>query len=205
MAQAPQGWLPAVTGIVYAVQFDQRPIDAVDRLLELIVATDVLPGSPERYAAAIPAALASSDRLADLVPQPHSEGAIRQLLDALGKRLRAWLKRPPRYDVRPVDEWRPQRQAELVAHLKREPDRLSRWLGLSFSDVAGGAPARVAVLKLSSGYAVALIQLVGNAAPGTTLFQADQRPAGEVLAEFLADTGLPEAIVDWTYNDGDTG
>ncbi|MGH3648981.1 MAG: hypothetical protein ACRDTM_17610 [Micromonosporaceae bacterium] len=198
MDETARQWRGEITGVVYAVQFDPRPVDAVDRLMELIVATDALAGPPERYAASIKAALASTEPLARLIPQPHSEGAIRQMLGVLGGRLDDWLRRPPQLDVLPVEQWRPGPAPQLVAHLKREPGLLSRWLGVRFSRVEEEAfAAQVAVLRLSSGYVVALIQLVGNPAPGTTLFQADERPAADVLAEFLEETKLPRAVVDW--------
>ncbi|MGH3663293.1 MAG: hypothetical protein ACRDTQ_15745, partial [Micromonosporaceae bacterium] len=171
--QPERPWQTDVTALVQAVQFDPQPIDGLDRLMELIIATDAFPGSPEQNLASIGTALASAERLADLVPQqPHTEGAVRKLLGALSVRLEQWLAHPPSVTKLPVAEWNPGPSADVVAHLEREPDFFERWLLLSFDEVADAAgDLKLAVLRLSSGSTIALVQVVGNPEPGTSLLQ----------------------------------
>jgi hypothetical protein len=191
-------WLRDITEVVFSVQFDQQPIDGLDRLLELIIATDTLPGSPERYLAAARAALDSRVRLADLVPQPHSEGAIRKLLTALADRLEQWIEQPIALTQLPVTAWRPGPAADPVAHLDREVPFLERWLGVQFEHVADPVgEVRIAVLGLPSGSTVALVQVAGNPVPGTSLLRpgTEPRPRREVLDEFLRETRLTSTVV----------
>lgn len=193
-----EDWRRYVTSVVYAVQFDREPVDAVDRLLELIVATDVLPGGPRDHLAAIRVALASTVRLADLVPQPHTEGALRKLLRVLEGRLDSWVRHGVAVTPLPVTEWRPAGPSPVVAHLGREPEFLSRWLGVPFDQVPDElGTLRIAVLRLESGTVVALLQVVGNPAPGTSLLQAGAASPQAVVREFLAATHLSETVVEW--------
>jgi len=208
-----EDWRRYVTSVVYAVQFDRQPVDAVDRLLELIVATDVLPGGPRDHLAAIRVALASTVRLADLVPQPHTEGALRKLLRVLEGRLDSWVRHGAAVTPLPVTGWRPAGPSPVVAHLGREPEFLSRWLGVPFNQVPDEmGTLRIAVLRLETGTAevgtaepgtagsgtvVALLQVVGNPAPGTSLLQAGAARPADVVREFLAATHLSETVVEW--------
>lgn len=191
-------WTTHVTGLVYAVQFDRQPVDAVDRLMELIVATDVLPGSPEEYLMAVRSALASTVRLAELVPQPHTEGALRKLLRILEGRLDSWVREGPAVTRVPLAEWHPAGPSPVVAHLAREPEFLSRWLGMPFDLVPDQlGEVRIAPLRLASGRKVALVQVVGNPEPGTSLLQAEAESPNDVVREFLADTRLTHDVVRW--------
>jgi hypothetical protein len=184
--------------VVYAVQFDPQPIDAVDRLMELIVATDVLSGSPEEHLAAVRSALASTVRLAELVPQPHTEGALRKMLRALEDRLDSWVREGPAVTRVPLTGWRPTGPSPVVAHLAREPEFLSRWLGTPFDTVPDDlGEVRIAPLRLASGRMVALVQVVGNPEPGTSLLQATAESPSAVVREFLTDTRLPDDAVRW--------
>jgi len=187
-----------ITEVVFSVQFDRQPIDGLDRLLELIIATDTLPGSPQRYLAAARAALDSRVRLADLAAQPHSEGAIRKLLSALADRLALWIEQPIELERLPAAQWRPGPAADPVAHLDREATFLERWLGIPFEQVADPVgELRMAVLRLPSGTVVALVQVLGNPVPGTSLLQpgSQPRPHREVIDEFLRATRLAPAVV----------
>ena len=76
-----------ISALIYPVQFERNPVDGVDRVLELIARGRALDGSPEEYADAVGAALRSDEPLASLIPQGHSESAIRTYLAELGKRL----------------------------------------------------------------------------------------------------------------------
>jgi hypothetical protein len=86
----------------------------------------------------------------------------------------------------------------VVAHLAREPEFLSRWLGSPFDQVSDEmGELRIAALRLASGKVVALLQVVGNPAPGTSLLQAGAEPPDDVVREFLVDTQLSDSIVEW--------
>jgi hypothetical protein len=52
-----------------------------------VVRVRALHASPEQYRAAIDAALGSDEDLATLLPQPHSDAAIRRYLEAVRGRL----------------------------------------------------------------------------------------------------------------------
>ncbi|HEX6075053.1 MAG TPA: hypothetical protein VFZ32_07290 [Micromonosporaceae bacterium] len=191
-------WTTYVASVVYAVQFDRQPVDAVDRLMELIVATDVLPGTPEDHLTAVRSALASTVRLAELVPQPHTEGALRKLLRTLEGRLDSWVREGSAVSRVPVTDWSPAGPSPVVAHLAREPEFLSRWLGSPFDQVSDETgELRIAALRLASGKVVALLQVVGNPAPGTSLLQAGAEPPDDVVREFLVDTQLSDSVVEW--------
>ncbi len=196
-AEQPSGeWRPSVHDLVEAVRFDPQPVDATDRLMELIVATDVLPGDPQGYLVAVRGALTDTTPIASVVPQPHTEGALRKLLRVLEERLDDWVRNGPAIVPLPLAEWRPS-GAPVVAHLGREPEFLERWLGVDFEDVADAIGAvRIAVLRLRSERVVALMQVVGNPAPGTSLLQADSRPSDEVVAGFLNDTKLSRSVIE---------
>lgn len=63
--------------LIYPVQFEMDPGDAIDRVLKTL--------SPDRFppadlASAIRAALASDADLAALIPQPHSDAVLRAYL-----------------------------------------------------------------------------------------------------------------------------
>ena len=69
-----------IRGLIYPIQFDENPVDGVDRVLKLVVGTQALGAMAEQYARAIEAALQSDERLALLIPQPHPESVIRTYL-----------------------------------------------------------------------------------------------------------------------------
>ena len=76
-----------IRALLYPVIFEHDPIEAVDRVLDVVVHARALRSSPEDYLAAIDAALRSDDDLATLLPQPHSDAAVRRFLEALRSRL----------------------------------------------------------------------------------------------------------------------
>ena len=73
--------------LIYAVQFEHDPVDGVGRVLEGIMKGGWLGGTPEEYLAAIRAALTSDEELSNLVPQDHSEAAVRRFLAEVARRL----------------------------------------------------------------------------------------------------------------------
>ena len=80
-------WRPYIRALIYPVQFEPEPLRGIDRVLELVVGRSALDASPAVYLAAVRAALASNVRLAELIPQDHSETAIRELLTEVERRL----------------------------------------------------------------------------------------------------------------------
>lgn len=192
-----EGWRTSIASVLEAVRFDRQPVDAVDRLMELIIATDALPGGPESYLAYVREALASGEQIAKLAPQPHPEEALRELLGALERRLDEWIREGPAVTQLEFSAWRPEATSPVVAHLRWEPAFLSRWLGVSFDHVPDQlGDLRVAVLRLTSGRVVALVRVVGNPAPGTSLLQMGAASPQEVVDEFVADSGLSPGLVE---------
>ena len=80
-------WKGLIRALIYPVQFERNPVDGVDHVVGLIAGGRVLTGSSEEYAAAVDAAMRSEERLALLIPQPHSESLIRAYLAELRKHL----------------------------------------------------------------------------------------------------------------------
>jgi len=76
-----------IRALIYPVQFDQDPVDDVDRVVELIVRSRALGASADEYSAAVRAALQSDESLASLIPQGHSESVIRAYLAEVQRRL----------------------------------------------------------------------------------------------------------------------
>src|SRR5665213_3665875 len=76
-------WQPLIRGLVYPIQFDQDPVEGIDRVLEMVVRRRAMNATPEDYAEAVDKALQSDEQLALLIPQPHSEAVIRAFLTAL--------------------------------------------------------------------------------------------------------------------------
>ncbi|MEJ7734967.1 MAG: hypothetical protein WKG00_37985 [Polyangiaceae bacterium] len=78
---------PLVAALLYVVQFQRDPPGAVSHALQQTVERGALGASPERYLAAVRAALASDQSLATLIPQDHSEETVRAFLGAVEQRL----------------------------------------------------------------------------------------------------------------------
>lgn len=73
--------------LIYPIQFDAEPVSGIDRVLAVVVDADYMMVSRTEFMAAIDAGLASNARLAELIPQSHSEAAIRTYLAAVHSRL----------------------------------------------------------------------------------------------------------------------
>ena len=82
-------WTPLLRAVIYVVQFDADPTQAIDRVLTQVIEPKGLGATREAYRAALVQAMASDETLAALVPQPHSETIIRQYLALLYQRLQA--------------------------------------------------------------------------------------------------------------------
>jgi hypothetical protein len=76
-----------ISALIYPIQFENDPIDGVDRVLKIVVAARALDATPEQYARAVQAALQSDEALGLLIPQPHPELAIRKYLAEVERRL----------------------------------------------------------------------------------------------------------------------
>ncbi|SDS90800.1 hypothetical protein [Bradyrhizobium canariense] len=72
--------------LLYPVQFDARPELGISRVLKQVVGRNALQATPSDYLRAIETALQSRDEeLADIIPQTHSEAAIRSYLQQLSR------------------------------------------------------------------------------------------------------------------------
>lgn len=76
-----------VRALIYPIQFDRSPVDGVERVLKLVVEAGALGATRLEYLASTKAALASSEKLSKLIPQGHSEKAIRRYLTKIQQRL----------------------------------------------------------------------------------------------------------------------
>ena len=74
-------------GLIYPIQFDEDPLNGVERALKHVVHAGALGARPEDYLAAIEAGLGSDMCISGLIPQQHSEATIRSFLHALQERL----------------------------------------------------------------------------------------------------------------------
>lgn len=73
--------------LIYPVQFEENPLDGVDRVLKQIIHAKAMDASPGEYLAAIQAGLQSNERLSDLIPQEHTESSVRTYLAEMQQRL----------------------------------------------------------------------------------------------------------------------
>lgn len=81
-----------VRGVLYSVQFEADPVDGIDQVLDRVLDGSLLDAAPSEHLAAIRAALASDEELADLLPQEyHDEETIRRYLAELARRIEARL------------------------------------------------------------------------------------------------------------------
>jgi hypothetical protein len=72
--------------LLYPAQFEDNPHNAIDRVLAQSIDQQQAIVSAATVAA-IAKALASPESLADLIPQPHSESAVRAYLAQLKKEI----------------------------------------------------------------------------------------------------------------------
>jgi hypothetical protein len=73
--------------LIYPIQFDPEPVNGIDRVMKVVVFAEHLNLRVPEVIAAIDAGLASDEKLAELIPQHHSEDVIRTFLAELRKRL----------------------------------------------------------------------------------------------------------------------
>lgn len=76
-----------IRALIYPVQFDENPLEAVDRVIDMVIRARSLDATPEEYRAGIREALTSADRLSDLIPQDHSDDVIRRYLAEVARRI----------------------------------------------------------------------------------------------------------------------
>lgn len=76
-----------IGALLYPVIFAPDPLDSIDWTYRVIVEARGLDASPEDYVEAIRRGLASSEKLANILPQPHSEEVVRAYLTALEQKI----------------------------------------------------------------------------------------------------------------------
>ena len=82
-----QDWMPLLRAVIYVVQFEADPTQAIDRVLTQVIEPGALGASRQTYRDALARALVSDVALATLIPQPHSEATIRHYIALLSQRL----------------------------------------------------------------------------------------------------------------------
>ena len=73
-------WRPAIRALLYGVQFEDDPTQAIERVVETVAKKGALGLEPDDYRNAIISALASDEALARLIPHGHSDETIRRFL-----------------------------------------------------------------------------------------------------------------------------
>ena len=76
-----------IRALIYPIQFDENPLEAVDRVIDTVISARSLDATPEEYRAGIREALTSADRLSDLIPENHSDDVIRRYLAEVARRI----------------------------------------------------------------------------------------------------------------------
>ena len=75
--------------LIYPIQFEADPLNGMNRVMAQVVFAEHTKVPLADFIAAIDAGLASDAKLSELIPQSHSEAAIRGFLSALCTRLEA--------------------------------------------------------------------------------------------------------------------
>lgn len=73
--------------LLYPVQFEAKPENGIDRVLKSVILRNTAHVSPADYQEAIGAALGSTDRLSQIIPQDHDEPTTRNYLKKLSTTL----------------------------------------------------------------------------------------------------------------------
>ena len=73
--------------LIYPVQFDENPLEAVDHVMDTVVSRCALNATPAEYRAGIQEALTVNDRLSQLIPDSHPEEVIRKYLAEVAHRI----------------------------------------------------------------------------------------------------------------------
>jgi hypothetical protein len=83
-----------IRALIYVVQFDESPLDSIDRVYDRVVVGRAMHAGSDEYRDAINSALESTEQLSQMIPQDHPEVVIRSYLAALQKRLEDASKSP---------------------------------------------------------------------------------------------------------------
>ena len=81
-------WKSLIRALIYPIQFEKNALDGVDRVMKTIISKHALGARELEYEKAIETGLTSKEPLALLIPQPHSEDAIRNFLKEISRHLR---------------------------------------------------------------------------------------------------------------------
>jgi hypothetical protein len=85
MTPIDDDWKPHVRALLYPVIFSANLADEIDRVAKIIA--DQRGASPAAYRDAIARALASDERVAEVLDLDQPEAAVREFLRAVGDRL----------------------------------------------------------------------------------------------------------------------
>jgi hypothetical protein len=104
-------------------------------------------------------------------------------------------------DVLPLDTPRSNDINALAKLSLATADLEARW-GLRFEPVEHDlGPARLALVRLSSGTIIGFARVETDSLPGVDVYQYGFRLPSEVMAELLAESGLDASEVSWTSAD----
>ncbi|WP_214407020.1 hypothetical protein [Pseudonocardia lacus] len=183
-------WRGYVHQLTYGADLSERVgDDAIDRIVEAVLAQRVFTQPAETYYDAACAALASGERLADLPDQ--DEAAVRDALIRIVEGLDA--RRPwpvPPFHQLPAGGWADLAAAPVIGRIPRSQMQVRRTLNRLFDTVGQGADeTKVLLLELRTGQRVALRSTGAFTAPGVDLLTRAE--PGSTAADFTELTGLP--------------
>jgi hypothetical protein len=78
-----------ILALLYPVQFEEQPVQGIDRVIRMVVNREALQSSETDYVKAITSALDSTDTLSTILPSRHDEETVRNYLRALKEKLQS--------------------------------------------------------------------------------------------------------------------
>lgn len=178
-------WRGAVTQILYCLQYVQT-LDGrgAFEMSRAVMAQRCLADGPQSYLEAIESALAQDESFRR-IPTPHSEGDLRQFLQALAMELR----RSYPWPLLAVLEVRLENWNQLlgvpqpIARIELRQLEVSQRLGFEFGDIPGRQEPGL-LLRLGSGAIVGFLAPTKLSSPGVSVMVSgviDTRQIGRML------------------------
>ena len=184
-------WRGVTNVVLYSVQFDRELGDPVAAQDGAVLARKHAVGlTPQAAYDALAQASRSAAPLTGDIPQSHSDQEFREFLRRLLGRLdtlRPWPDLP--YRRLDASRWADFAAARPIGRIGMGYVRAQERLRRIFDRLDDGNSREVLLLRLRSGDEVALVG-APQAAEVTVLQRASDRPAAQVLAEFVNATGF---------------
>jgi hypothetical protein len=184
-------WRGVTNAVLYSVQFDRELGDSVAaRIARSLLENTPLGLTPEAAYDALAQASRSAEPLTGDIPQPHGDQEFRDFLRRLLGRLDA-LRPWPDLPYRRLDasRWADFAAACPIGRIGMGYVKAQERLKRIFDRIDDGNSREVLLLRLRSGDEVALVG-APRVAGVTVLQRASDRPAAQVLAEFVNATGF---------------